>query len=185
MPGLTPYQTVGPFFDFALTVPGAEAVAFESADGRRITIEGTVTDGAAQPVPDALIEIWQADASGQYADPVDTRNGPSDAGIRGFGRSGTDGEGRFIFETVKPGRVSGSDGLQAPHLVVGVFARGVMTRLVTRLYFEGEPSNEEDPVLRLVPENRRTTLVARRVAGDRYRFTIVLQGVGETVFFDV
>jgi protocatechuate 3,4-dioxygenase alpha subunit len=183
--GLTPYQTVGPFFDFALTVPGAETVAAASADGSRIAIEGAVLDGAGQPVPDALIEIWQADGSGKYAQPLDARNGPGDAGIQGFGRSGTDGEGRFIFETVRPGRVSGPGGLQAPHLVMGVLARGVMTRLVTRLYFGGEPSNDADPILRLVPEDRRATLVARHVADNRYQFNIVLQGEGETVFFDV
>lgn len=185
MPGLTPFQTVGPFFDFALRVAGAELIASEARDGRCITIEGTVFDGVAQPVPDALIEVWQADASGKYPHPADPRSAPGDSGFRGFGRCGTDSEGRFVFETVVPGRVPGPHGLQAPHLVVGVLGRGVLTRLVTRVYFADEPSNEEDAVLRLVPEHRRATLVARRVGDDRYQFNIVLQGEAETVFFDV
>lgn len=185
MRGLTPYQTLGPFFDFALIVAGTERVVSEAGDGRRITIEGTICDGAAQPIPDAVIEIWQADASGTYPHPADPRSAQADAGFRGFGRCGTDGEGRFVFETVVPGRVPGPDGLQAPHLVVGVLARGVMTRVVTRMYFEDQPSNDEDAVLRLVPEGRRGTLLARRAGDDRYRFDVVLQGEGETVFFDV
>lgn len=193
MPGLTPYQTVGPFFDFALAVPGAEAVAGDAARGR-ITIEGTVLDGASQPVPDALIEIWQADASGAYAHPADPHGASDESGFRGFGRCGTDRSGRFEFQTIVPGRVpfdprdaerSSSTGLQAPHLVVGVLARGVMTRLVTRMYFDDQPSNAEDAVLQLVPADRRQTLMARRLDDARYQFTIVLQGDGETVFFDV
>jgi protocatechuate 3,4-dioxygenase alpha subunit len=181
---LTPYQTVGPFFDFALTVAGCEVVATDGTDGRRITLEGTVLDGTRQPVPDALIETWQADASGRYAHPAG--GGASDnSGFRGFGRCGTNDAGRFAFTTVVPGRVSGPDGLQAPHVLVGVLARGVLTRLVTRVYFEGEPSNDDDTVLRLVPDHRRATLLARKLAADRYEFNIVLQGAGETVFFDV
>jgi protocatechuate 3,4-dioxygenase, alpha subunit len=182
--GLTPYQTVGPFFDFALAVPGSQVLTAEGIDGRRITLEGIVLDGARQPVPDALIEIWQADASGRYAHPAD--GGPGNtSGFRGFGRCGTDDDGRFAFTTILPGRVPGPNGLQAPHVVLGVLGRGVLTRLVTRVYFEGEPSNEEDGVFRLVPEHRRSTLLARELAPDRYEFNIVLQGANETVFFDV
>lgn len=176
MAGITPFQTVGPFFDFGLTVPGAEEIATPGARGRHITIEGQVLDGAGQPVPDALLEIWQADADGQYAP------GP---GFSGFGRSGTDDGGRFAFTTIVPGRVPGPDGPQAPHLLVSVLARGVQTRLVTRIYFADQPSNGDDPVLRLVPEDRRATLVARPESGSRYRFDLVLQGPNETVFFDV
>lgn len=184
MPGLTPYQTVGPFFDFALTIPGGETIAAETTTGRRVAIEGTVVDGAGQPVGDALIEIWQANASGTYAHPADPGDA-SDPSFRGFGRCGTDELGRFRFSTVIPGRVPGPGSLQAPHLLVGVLARGVLTRLVTRMYFEDQPSNQEDPVLRLVPLDRRLTLVARLIAEDRYQFDVVLQGKGETVFFDV
>ena len=176
MAGITPFQTVGPFFDFGLTVPGADTIASAEAAGRRISVEGQVLDGARQPVPDALLEIWQADAEGQYG------AGP---GFAGFGRSGTDDSGRFAVTPIVPGRVAGPDGRQAPHLLVGVLARGLQTRLVTRIYFADQPSNEEDPVLRLVPASRRATLLAEPVAGDRYRFDLVLQGEGETVFFDV
>ena len=176
MAGITPFQTVGPFFDFGLTVAGAEEIATADARGRRITVEGQVLDGAGQPVPDALLEIWQADAEGQY------RSGP---GFSGFGRSSTDDGGRFAFATIVPGRVPGPDGLQAPHLLVSVLARGLQTRLVTRIYFADEPSNGEDPVLRLVPEDRRATLVARPESNSVYRFDVVLQGEKETVFFDV
>jgi protocatechuate 3,4-dioxygenase alpha subunit len=186
--GITPSQTVGPFFDFGLAVPGAESVASEGTDGQRIAVEGTVRDGAGQPVPDALIEIWQANADGRYAHPADPRATPEDCAFRGFGRCATDGDGRFRFDTILPGRVpfpSDPPSLQAPHLAVGVLARGVLTRLVTRMYFEGQASNDEDAVLRLVPAGRRATLVARRVAPDRYEFDIVLQGDNETVFFDV
>jgi protocatechuate 3,4-dioxygenase, alpha subunit len=182
--GLTPYQTVGPFFDFALTVAGCEFLAPEGTPGRRIVLEGTVLDGDRQPVPDALIEIWQADSSGRYSHPADStaREGCS---FRGFGRCGTDDEGRFAFATVIPGRVRGPDGLQAPHVVLGVLGRGVLTRLVTRVYFEGEPSNQDDSVLSRVPEHRRATLLARALAPERYQFNVVLQGIDETVFFDV
>jgi protocatechuate 3,4-dioxygenase alpha subunit len=175
---VTPYQTVGPFFDFGLAVPGCEVIADEATFGPRIAVEGTVFDGARQPVPDALLEIWQADASGQFARPP----------FRGYGRCATDGQGRFSFTTILPGRVAGprdGDGLQAPHLLVGVLARGILTRLLTRIYFEHQPSNREDAILRLVPPDRRSTLVARIVADGRYRFDVVLQGDGETVFFDV
>jgi protocatechuate 3,4-dioxygenase alpha subunit len=199
--GLTPYQTVGPFFDFGLAVAGTASIAGEATEGQRITVTGIVRDGAGQPVPDALIEIWQANAAGHYAHPADPRATSEEASFRGFGRCATDNDGRFAFETIVPGRVpfdsreetdrplraglSGERGLQAPHLAVGVLARGVQTRLVTRIYFEDQPSNDEDPVVRRVPPDRRQTLIARRAASDRYEFDIRLQGENETVFFDV
>jgi protocatechuate 3,4-dioxygenase alpha subunit len=186
MKGLTPFQTLGPFFDFGLIIPNGEIVAESGAAGRHITIEGVVRDGAGAPLPDALIELWQADASGKYRSPSDPANTSADAAFDGFGRVATDGAGRFVFHSVMPGRVPGPDGrLQAPHVAVGVLARGILTRLVTRLYFEDEPSNAEDAVLSLVPAARRATLLAKRLERDRYRFDIVLQGAGETVFFDV
>jgi protocatechuate 3,4-dioxygenase alpha subunit len=186
MSTLTPFQTVGPFFDFGLIIPGGETLAQPSAAGRHIAIEGTVRDGAGDPLPDALVEIWQADAAGKYRHPADEREAPVDPAFDGFGRIPTDAGGRFAFTTVMPGRVPSPHGSpQAPHVLVGVLARGLLTRLVTRMYFEGEPANQEDPVLALVPAGRRATLIARRDGPERYRFDVVLQGKDETVFFDV
>ena len=185
MSTLTPYQTVGPFFDFALTVPGAERIAGDDTAGRRITIEGNVLDGKRQPCCDALIEIWQADGSGHYRHPADPSRDPSPNGFFGFGRCGTDEAGRFSFSTIMPGPVPGSSGPQAPHVLVGVLARGLLTRLVTRIYFEDSSSNVADPILQSVPKSRRETLIAKRLARNRYHFPILLQGDGETVFFDV
>jgi len=185
---LTPFQTVGPFFEVALPAPGQRLLAGPDAKGRRVRIEGTVRDGAGAPVPDGLIETWQADAGGCYRHPEDQRSGSADPELDGFGRVPTDDGGRFWLETVMPGPVPGPRGaLQAPHVVVGVLARGVLTRLVTRIYFEGEAANDADPVLREVPPHRRPTLIAQRIGDGRFQFDIVLQGGGanETVFFDV
>jgi protocatechuate 3,4-dioxygenase alpha subunit len=185
-PGLTPFQTLGPFFDFGLVIPDGGVVAQPAAAGRHIAVEGTVRDGAGDVLPDAVIEIWQANAAGKYRHPDDHQNAPVDPACDGFGRVATDDLGRFAFTTIVPGRVPGPDGsLQAPHLAVGVLARGLLTRLVTRMYFEDESSNAEDAVLALVLRERRATLLAKRAGADRYRFDIVLQGPGETVFFDV
>ncbi len=189
--GITPSQTVGPFFAYALTPAGKYALAdlvgtdlvTEDAAGTRITIAGRVFDGDGAPVGDAMIEIWQADGEGRYAgvDPA-----LSNSSFRGFGRSGTDAEGRYAFTTVKPGRVAGPNGaMQAPHINVGVFARGVLRRLFTRLYFADEAeANAADPVLKLVPEHVRRTLIAERTGEAAYAFDIRLQGDNETVFFE-
>ena len=186
MSGLTPFQTLGPFFDFGLIIPDGDVVAKPESSGRHIVIEGTVRDGNGDALQDALIEIWQANAAGKYRHPADQQDRPLDPAFDGFGRVATSALGEFAFKTVVPGRVPGPDGKpQAPHLAIGVLARGVLTRLVTRLYFEDEPSNGEDAVLALVPPERRSTLLAKRVDPNRYRFDIVLQGLGETVFFDV
>ena len=186
MRGLTPFQTLGPFFDFGLIIPDGGIVAQPSAAGRHMTIEGTVFDGAGAVLPDALIEIWQANAAGRYRHQADEHGAPLDPAFDGFGRVATDDLGRFAFTTVRPGRVKGPEGsLQAPHLAVGVLARGLLTRLVTRIYFEDESSNGEDAVLALVPPARRPTLLAREIGAGRYHFDIVLQGALETVFFDV
>ena len=137
-------------------------------------------------MPDAIVEIWQANAAGRYNHPDDRRDVPLDPAFDGFGRTPTDEAGRFAFTTVKPGRVPGPDGTwQAPHVLVGVLGRGLLTRLVTRIYFEDEASTPTIRSWRSCPRRRRATLVARRVADGRYRFDIVLQGPGETVFFDV
>jgi protocatechuate 3,4-dioxygenase alpha subunit len=162
----TPSQTIGPFFHFALAATGG--AAREEAPGRRIEVSGRVLDGRGAGVSDALVEIWQA---GDGAD---------------FVRTATDDEGRFSFRILEPHAAPGPSGpAQAPHLAVGVFARGLLKRLATRIYFDGEKENERDPILSLVPESRRLTLVAKRASGaSRFRFDIVLQGSGETVFFD-
>jgi protocatechuate 3,4-dioxygenase, alpha subunit len=183
---LTPFQTVGPFFAICLSEEGCARLATEDAIGRHITIEGTVRDGAGATVPDSLVEVWQANAAGRYAHPDDHQAKPLDPNFSGYGRAPTDEQGRFVIETVMPGRVPGpDDSLQSPHLLLGILARGILTRLVTRVYFDDEPSTSEDPILALVPAARRSTLIATHTGGDHYRFDLVLQGDGETVFFDV
>jgi protocatechuate 3,4-dioxygenase alpha subunit len=164
-------------------------MAREGAEGERIRLEFCVTDGDGLPTPgDSMIELWQADAHGRYAHPEDPRCGEADPNFCGFGRLETGANGTCIFETIKPGCVP-SDGSrrQAPHINVIVFARGLLRHLHTRLYFTGEAANEQDPVLALVPENRRSTLLAQPVPGqpDTWRMEIRLQGEQETVFFDL
>ncbi len=186
MSQLTPFQTVGPFFHHALPFEGGETLSRDGARGQRIVIEGTVRDGAGAPMADALVEVWQANAAGRYNHPDDARDASLDRAFDGFGRSATDAAGRFSFATVKPGPVPGPAGRsQAPHVLVGLLGRGILTRLVTRIYFEDEPANDEDPILQLVPVGRRQTLLARREVEGRYRFDILVQGDHETVFFDV
>lgn len=176
MADLTPFQTVGPFFAI-LPLAGEATAALPGADGRPIVIEGVVRDGAGAVVPDALIETWQADAAGSFES--------SDGAFRGFARAPTDDAGRFEISTIMPGPVPGEGGTQAPHVLVGVLARGILTRLVTRIYFPETAATDTDPVLARVPASRRATLIAAAAGADRYRFDIVLQGPGETVFFDV
>ena len=191
----TPSQTVGPYFAYALAAPQynyphAGLAAGELADalvpGERIRIIGRVIDGAGKPVSDALIEIWQADAEGRYAHPADPRR--ANGTFHGFGRfgTGTDPQQRFIFQTIKPGRV---DAEQAPHISVIVFMRGLLSHAYTRIYFSDEAeANHRDPVLSTVPGDRRRTLIAQReesTAATLYHFDIVMQGPDETVFFDV
>jgi protocatechuate 3,4-dioxygenase, alpha subunit len=188
MPVQTPSQTVGPFFHDALAWPGAENLVRLETRGERIEIIGCVLDGDGQPVPDALVEIWQANAAGRYAHPEDTQDKPLDPAFRGFGRCATAADGGFRFLTIRPGRVpSRGNTLQAPHIEVGLFARGLLRRLVTRIYFEDEAANAEDPLLALIADPaRRATILARRSEGNGavYRFNLILQGEGETAFFD-
>lgn len=186
MAELTPFQTVGPFFAICLGEPGSAHLATDETIGRHITIEGAVYDGAGDVIPDALVEIWQANAAGRYANPEDDRGKPLDPNFTGYGRAPTDVRGRFAIETVMPGPVPGPDGsMQARHLLLGILARGILTRLVTRIYFEDDPTIGEDAILQLVPSGRRATLIALATGDDAYRFDLRLQGDGETVFFDV
>jgi protocatechuate 3,4-dioxygenase alpha subunit len=181
---LTPSQTVGPYFAIGMTWEDGPFVVPEGTDGA-IWIRGQVTDGEGEPVPDAMVETWQADPDGGFDHPDDPR-GPSGSDFRGFGRAGTDADGSFAILTLKPGPVPGPGGTtQAPHIAVSVFARGLLNRVVTRIYFADEAdANASDPVLSSVPEARRATLIAVPTA-DGYRFDVRLQGERETAFFDI
>lgn len=186
---LTPSQTIGPFFHQALLREGGGDLTARGPAGERIVVEGRVIDGDGAPVPDAMVEIWQANAAGRYDHPEDPQDKPIDSRFSGFGRVGTDHDGWFRFRTIKPGPVrEAGDFIQAPHLNVTVFARGLLTHLTTRIYFPDEALNASDPVLSTVPAERRPTLIAR-IAGDareaRFRLDIVLQGEHETVFLNV
>jgi protocatechuate 3,4-dioxygenase, alpha subunit len=182
-----PSQTSGPFLSIGLLRDHVGPSVVSEDDPRAIRIRGRLVDGNGDPVPDGLIEIWQANAAGRYAHEDDLRTDiPLEDGFRGFGRSGTVDDGWFEFVTVKPGRVPAPDGEpQAPHLVVLVFARGLLKQLVTRLYFPDESdANAADPILSELDETERATLIARAEDGG-LRFDIRLQGDGETTFFAV
>jgi protocatechuate 3,4-dioxygenase alpha subunit len=199
MLGITPSQTVGPFYAYCLTPTKYKLhdiftndLIVPGLDGQKIRIEGRVIDGDNVGIPDAMVEIWQADANGGFAHARDHHQG-ANTGFKGFGRVEPDNEGNYHFITIKPGRVKAPDGtLQAPHIDVAVFARGMLKHLVTRIYFGDEDSNENDPVLSQVPADRRGTLVAKRQArndGEKlYRFDIRIQegaeGPPETQFFE-
>jgi protocatechuate 3,4-dioxygenase alpha subunit len=205
MSDITPSQTVGPYFAYGLAphsrcqwspdqtvydwkeTVGANLVT-PDASGERIRIEGRVTDGDGLPINDAMIEIWQADSQGRYAHARGEKPRPN-AKFTGFGRSATDKDGLYVFATVKPGSVPGPDGKpQAPHIVFCIFSRGMLRQVYTRLYFADDPANAADPILALVPAERRGTLLAHKEsrAGQAvYRFDIRVQGEGETVFFDI
>lgn len=191
MPKQTPSQTVGPFFHLGLTREDAGDLTHAETEGARIRIEGRVLDGNGDPVPDAMLEIWQANTHGRYRHPDDDRDDiPLDAAFVGYGRVGTNAEGHYAFDTIKPGRVPAPDGgWQAPHINLVVFARGMLIHSNTRIYFSDEPTNDDDPVLsHLVAEERRPTLIAQRddasVDPALYQFDIALQGERETVFFE-
>lgn len=185
----TASQTVGPYFHLGLTNPRlVGSIAAAGAHGEKVTLLCRVLDGDDMPVPDAMIEVWQANAAGKYDHPEDTQEKALDPACRGFGRMGTDAAGRLEFQTIKPGPVPGPENrLQAPHLALSVFARGLLKRLATRVYFAGDPANEEDFVLSLVPKERRDTLLARPDPSRPgvWHFEIHLQGDQETVFFDL
>lgn len=196
----TPSQTAGPYVHIGLA-PGAAGfdiyeqelgwdIAGPNAAGERIRVEGVVTDGTGSPVKDVMLEVWQANADGIYAHPE--HDGSVEEGFRGWGRVITDFEtGAWCFDTVKPGAVTGRNGLMmAPHISLWIVARGINVGLNTRLYFEDEAAaNAADPVLNVIEwERRRATLIAKRHEKEGaviYRFDIKLQGEDETVFFDV
>lgn len=193
---LTPFQPVGPYFHVMLRgeARGVASLVTGATRGERIVIGGAVLDGSGAPVTDALVEIWHADAEGRYPHPGDPSSALADPAFRGYGRVATGGEGRFEFRTIRPGPVPsatagrddvrGGPGPQAPHVLVALLAPGILTRYWTRIYFEDEPSNADDRVLKTVPSARRHTLLARPQSPGRYRFDLVIQGPGETVFFD-
>lgn len=202
--GQTPWQTVGPFFHYGLPWKGGADLVGTSEMGARpelmppehyvlaspspkgevagevIVLEGAVLDADGQVIPDAMVEIWQADAAGRYAD------GSDNTGFVGFGRSSTSEDGVYRFRTVRPGSIAEG---HAPHIAVGVFGRGLLKRLVTRAYFADEDANAGDAILALVPAARRDTLIARRIGEEDgaavWRLDIILQGANETVFFDI
>jgi protocatechuate 3,4-dioxygenase alpha subunit len=181
-------QTVGPFFSIGLSWLTTDGLAGSGISGERIRIQGRVVDGDENPVPDALLEFWQADDQGSYAQGGDEHDKRRVEGFKGFGRVATDEDGRFSFATIKPGSVPGPDGkTQAPHIAVSVFARGLLRRLVTRIYFPDDAGNAHDFVLNLVEPARRGTLVAKRAAGQSgaFEWDVILQGDDETVFFDI
>jgi protocatechuate 3,4-dioxygenase alpha subunit len=183
----TPSQTVGPYFSIGLGWLNRSDLARGASGGEHVTIRGRILDGEGQPVPDACLEIWQADADGNYVQPEHFEEKSPTQVFSGFGRVPTNDRGEFSFTTIKPGSVPGPDGRsQAPHLEISVFMRGLLRRLVTRLYFPNDPANPEDQVLNLVAAGRRATLIARPLADDPHtlEWDIRLQGEHETVFFE-
>ena len=189
----SPSQTVGPFFHDALIRAGGSRLVESGTRGERIRVVGRVLDGDGEPVDDAMVEIWQPDAAGVFPHPADPRHGEADPAFSGFGRADTADGGRFAFETVRPGRFPGTEGVAlAPFISVRVFSRGLLRDLVTRAYLSDE-ATDDDPVLSSVPAERRATLIAEREADPgpgggatpTFRFDIRLQGPDETVFFEV
>jgi protocatechuate 3,4-dioxygenase alpha subunit len=184
----TTSQTVGPFFKIGFEWLYRNNLIGEAVSGEQVTIQGRVFDGDGAPVPDAILEIWQANAHGKYDHPEDTQNKPLEAGFKGYGRVPTSADGVFRFVTIKPGPVPGPNGKeQAPHLAISVFMRGLLKRLVTRVYFPDDSRNASDPILNLVEPGRRATLIAKKTAATpgTLEWNVILQGPEETVFFDL
>jgi protocatechuate 3,4-dioxygenase alpha subunit len=215
MAGQTPWQTTGPFLHFGLPWKGCADLTGESdlgsrpdlvqpghehaiaahdngaalSVGQRVEITGHVWDNKGAPIIDGLVEIWQANAAGRYAHPDDNRGDLAiDPSFIGFGRAALDRSGGFTFRTIRPGRVPGpGNTLQAPHIALSLMGPGFLKRLSTRIYFPDAPENAEDPILGLVPQRRRSTLIAVREPGaaNVYHFDLWLGGMQETVFFDI
>jgi protocatechuate 3,4-dioxygenase alpha subunit len=184
----TTSQTVGPFFKIGFGWLNRDNLVGEGVSGEHVTVQGRVFDGDGVPVPDAILEIWQANAHGKYDHPEDTQNKPLEPGFKGYGRVPVSIDGVFRFVTIKPGPVPGPKGKeQAPHLAISIFMRGLLKRLVTRMYFPDDERNPGDPILNLVEPTRRSTLIAKKTAGGpgTLEWNVVLQGPEETVFFDV
>jgi protocatechuate 3,4-dioxygenase alpha subunit len=184
----TPSQTVGPFFSLGLAGLCNSELAAPNVPGIRLTISGRILDGDRQPVPDALLEIWQADASGNFHHPENPQPATPHELFSGFGRIPTNSNGEFLFTTIKPGPVRGPDNnLQSPHLSITIFMRGLLKHLTTRLYFPNDPANAADFVLNLIDPPRRATLIARpsNENPSTLHWDIHLQGPQETVFFDI
>ena len=186
--GFTPSQTVGPYLHIGLDWLNTTELATANVAGERCIIQGQLVDADGLAIPDGLIEIWQANSRGKYAHPLDQRDLPLDEGFTGFGRTPTDADGRFRFSTIKPGRVPAANGtLQAPHILVNIFARGLIKQLVTRIYFPDD-DHSSDPVMLQVPANRRSTLIAKTVDGQPsvLEWNIAIGGgTHETVFFQL
>lgn len=185
MPGQSPSQTIGPFFHDGLIRGGENILTTPKTQGQHIVIQGQVLDGDNHPVPDAMVEIWQADAYGFFNHPEDPNQSQADPNFGGFGRAETVDDGRFTFHTIKPGIIPGE---QTPYINVRIFARGMLVHAVTRLYFADEAGNAHNDVLNAVPAERRETLMATPEDSPgfpTYRFNIHLQGEQETVFFDL
>jgi len=178
-------QTIGPYLRIGLEWMQIEDMAPRGIAGERFSIRGRVLDADGRPVNDAAVEIWQANSHGRYASPQDKQDQPLEPAFRGYGRSLTDEQGAFRFSTIKPGRVPGpGSSMQAPHLNVTIFMRGLLKHLQTRVYFPDDPANVSDPILALVPAERRSTLIARRIGEGALEWNVILQGRDETVFFD-
>ena len=181
----TTSQTIGPYLRIGLEWMVIEDLAPKGTAGERVQIQGNIFDADSKPVNDAAVEIWQANSQGKYASAEDPQAKPVEKAFRGYGRSLTDEAGAFRFRTIKPGRVPGPEGqLQAPHITVTIFMRGLLKQLQTRIYFPDDPANADDPVLNLVPAARRATLVAKKRADGTLEWNVVLQGRNETVFFE-
>lgn len=184
----TPSQTIGPFFRPSLIDEASANLVRKETRGDRVSIEGRVIDGDGAPVTDAMLEIWQANAEGKYDHPDDDQEKLIDPAFHGSGRTCTDARGAFSFHTIKPGAVPGIDGkLQAPHINLSIFARGLLKRLVTRIYFPDEALNVTDAVLNSAPTARRATMIAAWTDATHraLKFDVILQGAGETVFLDI
>ncbi|MEO8741079.1 MAG: protocatechuate 3,4-dioxygenase subunit alpha [Casimicrobiaceae bacterium] len=181
----TASQTVGPYLKIGFATLTFDTIAAKNVPGEHFVLQGRVFDGDAKAINDSSVEIWQANANGKYASPEDTQKKALAPGFRGYGRVLTDAAGAFRFATIKPGRVPGPGGvLQAPHLAVVIFMRGSLRHLLTRIYFADDPANAEDPILKLVPSERRTTLIARAAKPGVLEWDVHMQGPNETVFFD-
>ena len=183
----TSSQTVGPYVAIGFARLHNDSLAPAGVTGERITVTGRIVDGDGAPMTDAVVEIWQANAHGRYAHPEAVSEAPLEPAFKGFGRIPTDADGHFRFTSVKPGRVPGPGAaVQAPHLNVLVFSRGLLKHLSTRMYFPDDPANAEDSILQRVPAERRQTLIARQGGSNgELEWNIVLQGADETVFFDL